>query len=216
MRVSLNSLVALICEQLELDQFVELSVLLDFGKSNVQTVVPIKKDNNVAWYLAFAKDATSRHPLVAHVSVNGLGMSSSSSSVWENVDMSLNIGICTALEMDGSGHFKFCFMAFGASIEGWKYCRPIIYVDRTFLKYFENDGSWTWFFEKIRGSFSERANLVIVSDRHLSILKEVLRVFPDVEYYVCTKHLLSNLELHFKDSLLDKYFFTCGYNALFN
>ncbi|TYK02872.1 protein FAR1-RELATED SEQUENCE 4 [Cucumis melo var. makuwa] len=45
-----------------------------------------------------------------------------------------NPGTCTALEMDDSGHFKFCFMAFGASIEGWKYCKPIIYVDGKFLK----------------------------------------------------------------------------------
>ncbi|TYK01612.1 uncharacterized protein E5676_scaffold451G002110 [Cucumis melo var. makuwa] len=45
-----------------------------------------------------------------------------------------NPGTCTALEMDDNGHFKFCFMAFGASIEGWKYCRPIISVDETFLK----------------------------------------------------------------------------------
>uniref|UniRef100_A0A9I9EG24 MuDR family transposase n=1 Tax=Cucumis melo TaxID=3656 RepID=A0A9I9EG24_CUCME len=59
--------------------------------SNVQTVVPIKKDNDVAWYLAFAKDATNRHPLVAHVSVNCLRTSSSSSNIRENVDMSLNI-----------------------------------------------------------------------------------------------------------------------------
>ncbi|KAA0066261.1 protein FAR1-RELATED SEQUENCE 2-like [Cucumis melo var. makuwa] len=36
--------------------------------------------------------------------------------------------------MDDSGHFMFCFMAFGASIEGWKYCKPIISVDGTFLK----------------------------------------------------------------------------------
>uniref|UniRef100_A0A9I9EFR9 Uncharacterized protein n=1 Tax=Cucumis melo TaxID=3656 RepID=A0A9I9EFR9_CUCME len=36
-------------------------------------------------------------------------------------------------KMDDSGHFKFCFMAFGASIEEWKYCRPIISVDGTFL-----------------------------------------------------------------------------------
>ena len=75
--------------------------------------------------------------------------------------------------MDDSGHFKFCFMAFGASIEGWKYCRPIISVDGTFLKCkfggilltassqdgnnqifplafaivdSENDVSWTWLF----------------------------------------------------------------------
>ena len=36
-------------------------------------------------------------------------------------------------------------------------------------------------------------------------------MFPDVEYCVCTKHLLSNLKLHFKDPLLDKYFFCCAY-----
>ncbi|TYK29120.1 hypothetical protein E5676_scaffold120G002610 [Cucumis melo var. makuwa] len=73
MRVSFNSLVSLIREQLELDESVELSVLLDFGKSNVQTVVSIKKDNDVAWYLAFVKDATSRHPLVAHSVPMALG-----------------------------------------------------------------------------------------------------------------------------------------------
>ncbi|KAA0065849.1 protein FAR-RED IMPAIRED RESPONSE 1-like [Cucumis melo var. makuwa] len=122
-----------------------------------------------------------------------------------------NQGTCTALEMDDNGHFKFFFMAFGASIEGWKYCRPIISVDGTILKYSENVVSWTWFFEKIRGSFLGRANLVIVSDRHLSIPKGVLRGFLDVEYCVCTKHLLSNLKLHFKDPLLDKYLFSCAF-----
>ena len=82
-------------------------------------------------------------------------------------------------------------MAFDASIEGWKYCRSIISVDGTFLKCkfgvilliaslqdgnnqifslaftivdSKNDASWTWVFEKIQGSFSDRDNLVIVSD----------------------------------------------------
>ena len=36
-------------------------------------------------------------------------------------------------------------------------------------------------------------------------------MFPNVEYCVCTKHLLSNLKLHFKDALLGKYFFSCIY-----
>ena len=100
MRVSFNSLVALTCEQLELDESVELSVLLDFGKTNVQIVVPIMKDNDVAWYLAFAKDATSRHPLVARVSVNCLGMSSSFSSIRKNVDISLNINSSSSVSND--------------------------------------------------------------------------------------------------------------------
>ncbi|KAA0062139.1 uncharacterized protein E6C27_scaffold89G005000 [Cucumis melo var. makuwa] len=75
-----------------------------------------------------------------------------------------NPGTCITLDMNDNGHFKFCFMVFGASIKG-----------------------------------------------HLSIPKGVLRVFPDVEYCVCTKHLLSNLKLYFKDPLLDKYFFSYAY-----
>ena len=72
-RANFHSLVGLIYEQIQLDGLVELPVLIDFDKSNIQTVVPIKKDNNVALYLALAKDATSRHPLIGRVSVNSLG-----------------------------------------------------------------------------------------------------------------------------------------------
>ena len=71
-QISFNCLVGLICEEIELDELVELSILLDFSKSNVQTMVPTKKENDVTWYLAFAKDATNRHSLVPHVNVNSL------------------------------------------------------------------------------------------------------------------------------------------------
>ena len=77
-RVNFNSLVGLIYEQIQLDDSVELSVLLDFGKNNVETMVPKKKDNDVAWYLSFAKDATNIHPLVAHVTVDFFRRSASS------------------------------------------------------------------------------------------------------------------------------------------
>ena len=40
-------------------------------------MVPVKKDNDVAWYLSFAKDATNIHPLVPNVTVGSLGKSSS-------------------------------------------------------------------------------------------------------------------------------------------
>ncbi|TYK22454.1 uncharacterized protein E5676_scaffold3009G00020 [Cucumis melo var. makuwa] len=41
----------------------------------------------------------------------------------------INPGSFTAYETDTEGHFKYCFMAIGACIEGWKYCRPNISVD---------------------------------------------------------------------------------------
>ena len=64
-QIDFNSIVGLIYEEIQLDELVELSVLLDFGKSNVQTGLSIKKDKDVACYLTFAKYATSRHPLIA-------------------------------------------------------------------------------------------------------------------------------------------------------
>ncbi|TYJ96591.1 uncharacterized protein E5676_scaffold1278G00090 [Cucumis melo var. makuwa] len=46
----------------------------------------------------------------------------------------INPGSFTAYEIDPNGHFKYCFMAIASSIEGWRYCRPNIAVDGTFLK----------------------------------------------------------------------------------
>src|ERR1051325_5594819 len=120
-------------------------------------------------------------------------------------------------------------MAFGSSIDGWRYCRPNIFVYGTFLKSkycstllsastldgnnqifplafgivdSENDISWKWFFGKIQECFGHRDNLVIVSDRYLSIPKAVSSVFNNVEYCVCMQHLFKNLKLSFKDPLI--------------
>src|ERR1051325_8387759 len=128
-------------------------------------------------------------------------------------------------------------MAFGSSIDGWRYCRPNIAVDGTFLKSkycgtllsastldgnnqifplafgivdSENDISWTWFFKKIQECYGCRDGLVIVSDRHLSISKAVSSVFSNVEYCVCIQHLFKNLRLSFKASLIEKHFFNCA------
>ena len=40
----------------------------------------------------------------------------------------------TAYEIDANCHFKYCFMAIASSIEGWRFCRPNIAVNGTFLK----------------------------------------------------------------------------------
>ncbi|XP_050936236.1 uncharacterized protein LOC127144368 [Cucumis melo] len=149
----------------------------------------------------------------------------------------INPGSFTAYETDTEGHFKYCFMAIGACIEGWKYCRPNISVDGTFLKSkyggtlltastidgnnqifplafsivdSENDASWRWFFENIKNSLGDREDLVVISDRHLSIPKSVHNVFPNAEYCVCLQHLLKSLKLIYKDPIIDKLFFRCG------
>ena len=37
--------------------------------------------------------------------------------------------------IDNDGKFKYFFFSFGASIAEWPFCRPIISIDVTFLKY---------------------------------------------------------------------------------
>ncbi|XP_022859076.1 uncharacterized protein LOC111379868 [Olea europaea var. sylvestris] len=44
-----------------------------------------------------------------------------------------NPGTVTNLEVDSHKRFKYCFMALGALIYGWKPCRPLIVVDSTYL-----------------------------------------------------------------------------------
>ncbi|XP_038907134.1 uncharacterized protein LOC120092945 [Benincasa hispida] len=149
----------------------------------------------------------------------------------------LNPGTFTAYETDIDGHFKYCYMAIGSSIEGWKHCRPNIFVDGTFLKCkyagtlltastvdgnnenfplafsivdSENDASWKWFFENIKNSFGEREGLVIISNRHLSIPQGIMSVCPTAEYCICIRHLLQNMKTTYKDSLIDKIFYSCA------
>ncbi|XP_054785973.1 uncharacterized protein LOC129292447 [Prosopis cineraria] len=45
-----------------------------------------------------------------------------------------NLGTVTDIEDGGNGHFKYFFVSFAASIEGWSHCRPIISIDGTFLR----------------------------------------------------------------------------------
>ncbi|XP_013633215.1 PREDICTED: uncharacterized protein LOC106338890 [Brassica oleracea var. oleracea] len=108
-----------------------------------------------------------------------------------------NPGSITAIELDSLNRFKYLFLAFGASIRGFKYQRRVIVVDGTHLsgKYGgtmlvaaaqdgnfqiyplafgivdgENDESWEWFFTKLASCVSDEYPLVIVSDRHASII----------------------------------------------
>ena len=86
-------------------------------------------------------------------------------------------GTITHLITDNEDKFKYMYIAFANSIKGWKYLRPIIVLDGTFLKNtyggtlfaastldannniyilafaivdLENDNSWLWFFTKLK------------------------------------------------------------------
>ncbi|XP_062081583.1 uncharacterized protein LOC133788119 [Humulus lupulus] len=118
-----------------------------------------------------------------------------------------NPGTVTHLQMDNEGRFKYCFMALGVSIMGFKtYIRPVICVDGTFLTTrcggtllcamgqdankqiypiafsvvdSENNDSWLYFLLRLKEAIGEVENLVFVSDRHTSIASALTKFFPD-------------------------------------
>nr|XP_009769320.1 PREDICTED: uncharacterized protein LOC104220196 [Nicotiana sylvestris] len=108
---------------------------------------------------------------------------------------------------------------------GWKYYKPIVVVDRTFLKSAyrgimltastmdttgtilplayavvdsENDASWKWFFEQFKLAYGERPNMCVVSDRNESILKATSIVYPGMPHYSCMWHIWTNIRATFK------------------
>ncbi|XP_033134196.1 uncharacterized protein LOC117127691 [Brassica rapa] len=110
-------------------------------------------------------------------------------------------------------------------IRGFKYQRRVIVVDGTHLsgKYGgtmlvaaaqdgnfqiyplafgivdgENDESWEWFFTKLASCVSDEYPLVIVSDRHASIINACEKVFPWATRGICYYHLQENIVKKYK------------------
>ncbi|XP_054824537.1 uncharacterized protein LOC129322306 [Prosopis cineraria] len=121
-------------------------------------------------------------------------------------------GTVTDIDDGGNGRFKYFFVSFAASIEGWSHCRPIISIDGTFLrnKYVgtlliactmdgnnsifplaftvvdsETDASWEWFLYKLKSALCYCQDLVFVSDRKSSIPKAVCNVFSNATHCIC-------------------------------
>ncbi|KAM6541244.1 hypothetical protein CsatB_005691 [Cannabis sativa] len=132
-----------------------------------------------------------------------------------------NPGTITSLTTDDKDRFKYLYLAYAHSIKGWQHCRPIIVVDGTFMKSSyrgtlftastmdasnnifplafgvgdsENDEAWEYFFTKLKETYGERKDLVIISDRHQSIENAVQTVYPNVFHGACIFHLLNNIK----------------------
>ena len=142
-----------------------------------------------------------------------------------------NDGSITHLEVDADNRFKYAFLAFGVCIQGFKCMRKVISIDGTFLKSkyrgtlliataqdgnfhqyplafgvvdSENDASWKWFLTMLQGAFPDEEELVIISDRHQSIIKAVGEVYPKASHGHCLWHIKQNLKARFKhEGLLD-------------
>ncbi|CAL8109140.1 unnamed protein product [Prunus armeniaca] len=137
-----------------------------------------------------------------------------------------NSGTLTYIETDAANHFLYFFMSIGACIRGFKCSmRPVIAVDATHLKCkykgvlfvatafdgnrniyplafgigdLETDAAWKWFFTKLHCAIGDCSNLVVISDRNLSIENGLKRVFPEAAHGVCFYHLKGNMKASFK------------------
>ncbi|CAL8083959.1 unnamed protein product [Prunus armeniaca] len=137
-----------------------------------------------------------------------------------------NPGTLTYIETDAADHFLYFFMAIGACIRGFKSSmRPVIAVDATHLKCkyrgvlfvatafdgnrniypiafgigdLETDAAWEWFLRKLHCAIGDCSNLVVISDRNVSIQNGLRRVFPGASHGICFYHLKGNIKASFK------------------
>ncbi|KAM6558435.1 hypothetical protein CsatA_003574 [Cannabis sativa] len=134
--------------------------------------------------------------------------------------------------------FKYCFWSLAACRRGFKFCRPVISIDGTFLKTrfggtmlvavaydannqlfpiafaivdSENHDSWKYFLQKLKEAIGEVENLVFVSDRHQSIEHAVEVIFPEACHCACYKHISMNVTHKFKTDVCNTQIWLAAY-----
>ncbi|KAI9194901.1 hypothetical protein LWI28_010028 [Acer negundo] len=127
-----------------------------------------------------------------------------------------NPGIITGLHCTDDDKFLYFFMSLGSLIRGFqRYIRPVIVVDITHLKGrfggtmfvataqdgnkkvyqiafghgdSNNNLSWEWFLECLKGALGNIDDLVFIFDRHASIETGISKVFPYATHTICCWH----------------------------
>ena len=146
-----------------------------------------------------------------------------------------NPGTVTAIEtepdIEGNTRFLYGFLAFGASIQGFRRLRKVLIIDGTHLSWKykgvlltasgqdgnfqvfplafavvdgETEHAWTWFLTKFERIIADSNSLTIISDRHLCLIKAKLAVFPKAHHGACIVHLMRNVISRFKNKGLAK------------
>ncbi|KAK2640636.1 hypothetical protein Ddye_028431 [Dipteronia dyeriana] len=127
----------------------------------------------------------------------------------------------TKIETNSENRFAYGFMSLGASIAGFnEVIRPVIAIDATHLKAktrgvllvtackdgnemiyplafgFANSEcteSWTWFLSQLRNVIVDPKRVMIILDRHTSIIGGMVEISPDATHGFCAYHLAQNL-----------------------
>ncbi|XP_013726756.1 uncharacterized protein LOC106430509 [Brassica napus] len=135
----------------------------------------------------------------------------------------------TDLDDDGDERFLYLFLAFGASISGFRKLRHVLVIDGTHLsgKYkgvlltasgqdanfqifplafavvdAEDEDAWTWFLQKVERILSDSPSLAIISDRAVCISNAVSKIYPQAKHGACIVHLTRNVNSRFSSKHL--------------
>ncbi|XP_030483701.2 uncharacterized protein LOC115700272 [Cannabis sativa] len=136
------------------------------------------------------------------------------------------------------GRFKYCFFLLGPCRRGFRFCRPVVCVDGSFLKTryggkmlcavaldagnhifridfvvvdSKNHNSWTYSTRKLKEAIADVEKLAFLSDRHQNIVHALETVFPDAHYGACYHHIIMNVNHKFKTDVLTNYIYTSAY-----
>ncbi|XP_026378455.1 uncharacterized protein LOC113272878 [Papaver somniferum] len=120
-----------------------------------------------------------------------------------------------------TGRFKRIFICFGACKHSYRYLRPMIYLDATFLigrfrgtlmaatcvngndgfypyafaiVLSENKDNWFWFLDNLQQVVDDRP-IVFLSDRHEGLMQGIPRVFHGSYHSYCFYHIKCNLPI---------------------
>ncbi|XP_026459053.1 uncharacterized protein LOC113359675 [Papaver somniferum] len=122
---------------------------------------------------------------------------------------------------DGTNRFQRIFVCYGACKHNYRYLRPMIYLDATFLtgRYMgtlmaatcingnnefypfafaivssENKDNWFWFLENLQNLVDGRL-IVFLSDRGEGLLQGIPKYFPNSHHNYCFYHIKCNLPI---------------------
>ncbi|KAK6132369.1 hypothetical protein DH2020_033890 [Rehmannia glutinosa] len=163
-----------------------------------------------------------RHPIKLNINHNSISTSNKSENPHnKSISNSRGKAMDGLLSEIDDDNVSSTFLAFGPCIHGFhSSIRPVVIVDGTFLtaKYrgtlivatcqdanmqiyplawgivdSENDASWHWFFSKLKEITGDREDLVVISDRHRSLINAVRDVYQNARHGHCIYHIKGNL-----------------------
>ncbi|XP_028073295.1 uncharacterized protein LOC114275452 [Camellia sinensis] len=133
-----------------------------------------------------------------------------------------NLGTYINIDCDEhDNRFERFFISFKACIDGFKHCRPSLFLDGTFLKGrfkgnllaatskdgnrglfpvafaivgAENATNWSWFLQHLRNALGDDRTFTFISDRHVGLMEAMPIIFPNAHHAFCMQHLQRNLK----------------------